>query len=283
MADHASAPGSQLAGDRCRVCGDAQATSPEHFIPKRAGNRGKVLVVSLGNNGEYVTTPGTDGYYERVLCAPCNAAASVYAQQYVHVLREIESAKGLTVPDGREVVTLHGVYPLRFIKQLILMFLCAPPFPPTSPWSPLQAFLRVPDAVLPPSAPRIYLYRNLSTRGRVVPCCGVYELATGRTVVLSEVSWPPLGVVFALGDHPRLRRMHDITEWGQRSYTDAADLTVMLPRYQVSSIHPLMFGNIHQVEADEAARLPMYLLHVPDGTSYPSALGAIVERAGYQP
>lgn len=269
--------------DLCRVCRNNPADSPEHFIPKAAGNRGKVTIVFLGQGGSYVSRPGTDGYYERVLCTACNGECSVYAQQYVEMLRQLEQSSGLSVPDGRQAVTLRGIYPLRLVKQLILQFLCAPPFPPAAVWLELQRFVRDREATLPPGAPSIYLYRNLSTHGRVVPCCCVLELRTRRTVVVSEVSWPPVGAVFCFNPHPKLEAMQDITEWCHRAFSAREDLTILLPQYEVSGVFPLVYGNVRQVEQDERERLPMYLLHVPEGSAYALSIGAIVERTGYRP
>jgi hypothetical protein len=33
-------------------------------------------------------------------------------------------------------------------------------------------------------------------------------------LVFSEVSWPPVGLVFATDPHPLLGKMKDVTEWG---------------------------------------------------------------------
>ena len=199
------------------------------------------------------------------------------------MLRQLEQTPKLTDQNGRQALTLHGIYPLRLMKQLVLQFLCAPPFAPAPIWRELQEFVLDRNALLPSSAPSVYLYRNLSRWGRVVPCCGVLELRMHRTVVVSEVSWPPLGVVFSFQGHPRLEGMQDVSPWGQFSFTDCVDLTVQLPQHHIPAALPLMFGSKEQMAHDEEIRLPIYLLYVPDNSTYASAIGALIERNRYEP
>ena len=89
-------------------------------------------------------------------------------------------------------------HPLRIVKQAVSMFLAAQPGLGPIDWNPLRRFVLRRDDPLPPGPPSILLYYNSSSTGRVVLCCGLSQLCRRIPVIaLSEISYPPLVVVFA--------------------------------------------------------------------------------------
>lgn len=263
----------------CRICGTRPADSDEHFIPKATGNRSVVRLLVQETDGTQRERHLKGGFFLPVLCKQCNSSpASTYAQAYVDLFRKLERAPDLITGDGNLAFHAHSIFPLRFIKQAILAFLCAAPWYPAPEWKPLQEFLQDREALLPESAPRVYLYINTSKLGRVVPLCGITELAHNCTTMVSEISWPPLGIVMSYERHPILTSMVDITDWGQSDFSVRTSKVLQLPRLRVNSIYPLAFGSAKEVKRRERENLPAYLFHVPDASSSPTKLCVLLRR-----
>lgn len=261
----------------CRICGVATADSDEHFIPKALGNRATVKLLVQEPDGSQRERRCTDGFFVRTLCKGCNGKhGSTYAQAFSGLYRQVQAAPDIRTADGRLLVRCTRIFPLRIIKQALVGFLCASPWYPAPVWRPLQACLREPEAPLPAEAPRVFLYFNTARLGRIVPCCGMLELAHHRTTVVSEISWPPLGVVLAFGSHPILEPMQEITGWGQLRYSTTISASLCLPRLRVNSLYPLSFGSNRAIEAAQARNLPTYLHHVPPGSVSPTNLAALI-------
>jgi hypothetical protein len=271
----------QLSKPVCRVCRAQPANTAEHFIPQAVGNRGLVNLHVLQQDGTTAVKRCTNGYYEHVLCSKCNSdPCSVYAQAYARLCKAVSRAAGVSTLDNRVSVPLSGFHGQRFVKHLVSMFLCVSPWEPAEEWNDLQAYVMDRSAPLPPSSPRVFLYLNTGNVGRVVPFCCMVELSTSRHVCFVEVSWPPLGVVMAYDWHEKFARMFEVTAWGKLGYKDYVDETLLLPRLRIVSGFPLAYGTRREVEAEEAAKLPAYLFHVPPGSMGPTAVGALLEKRG---
>lgn len=263
----------------CRICAVRPADSDEHFIPKATGNRRVIRLLVQEIDGSQRERRYKGGFFLPVLSKQCNSnPASTYAQAYTDLFRQLRAAPSLTSEDGRLLFHARNIFPLRFIKQSILAFLCAAPWYPEPVWRPLQQFLQERDAFLPSSAPRIYLYENISTIGRVVPSCGVCELTHHRTTVVSEISWPPLGIVLSFQPHPLLSAMTDVTDWGKHQYSDRASCVLALPRLRLNTLYPLAFGSAREINQREKKSLPVYLFHAPTESRSPTTLCTLLRR-----
>jgi hypothetical protein len=156
---------------------------------------------------------------------------------------------GVTDPAGRLYVQARGVHPLRIVKQAVSMFLAAQPGLGSIDWNPLRRFVLRRDDPLPPGSPHILLYYNGSPTGRVVPWCGLSQLFRRIPVIaLSEISFPPLGVVFASSLNPLFEGMQDITAWGSAAYRDEITTNILLPVKRIETDWPLGFGAPAEVE-----------------------------------
>ena len=65
---------------------------------------------------------------------------------------------------------------------------------------------------------------------------------------MSEISYPPIGIVYSHGANPRFANMVDITGWSQYGFSVKKDFVLKLPQFKVSTDHPLGFGNPEDVE-----------------------------------
>jgi hypothetical protein len=263
----------------CRVCRENPADTAEHFIPQSAGNKGRVELVFMKLDGEHETRQCSRGFHVPVLCSACNSGVcSVYAQSYSSLIAAIRKSGGVHAPDGKRLASVSNFYRQRFAKHLISMFLCAVPWEPDPVWSALQDYVLDRDAPLPSSAPRLFLYYCSGTHGRIVPCCGLVEFGGGSVAVLSEIAWPPLGVVYAYDWHEKLSDMQEVTSWGQDSFSSRRNVTLSLPELRVNTHFPLAYGSLRQIRQDEEKRLPGLLMHVPAGPADPTTIGALIKQ-----
>jgi hypothetical protein len=92
------------------------------------------------------------------------------------------------------------------------MFLCAMPQQPLPAWSKLQQFVYDKNEKLPADSPQVYLYKNISEIGRIVPWCVITEIFTHRKpVAFSEIAWSPVGIIYSQEEDERFASMANIT------------------------------------------------------------------------
>lgn len=238
----------------CRICGKRPAVTKEHLPSRGAGNLGETEVVFIDGDleGEVQRTQEIfeDGFYRRVLCGKCNSRyGSSYNTTYTDFIKQIRRASGLEDPSGRLLVYVDDIFPVRILKQMLLMFLCIQPRPVTAGWEAIRKFVSDKNERLSEEAPKVFIYRNMSGNGRIVPWMGLGEIHTRRPpILLSEISYPPIGIVFCDQQDDRLSHMEELTSWGQFGFKERSSLVVHLPQLEVSTDHPLGFGTPSEVE-----------------------------------
>jgi len=268
----------------CHVCSKYPATSKEHIPSRHAGNKGEVEIIYIdgktpSGDMEFHVVRSSDGFWVPTFCKYCNNKTGWrYGEAYKDFISQIADAAGLEDTSGRDYAHLKGIYPLRILKQMFAMFLGAVPYEPAPVWNSIQDFVRKRDSVLPANAPSVYLYKNISKLGRIVPCCGIVEFSTDKCLVVSEVSWPPVGIVFAYQSDERFRMMENITHWGRFRFKVKSDSLVRLPRLRVASHYPLGFGTAQKVEREQAQRGLAYLFHVPENSASRNDIGVLWKK-----
>lgn len=258
-------------GTTCRICRKRSADSREHLPPQAAGNFGPVEVFYLdsslvsGRKTEYRTTRFDNGFWVKPVCEPCNKLCGRrYVTAYQQLVRAIEANSGIRDTDGRLLVYISRAYPLRILKQMFVMFIASLPRRPDAAWTPIQDFVRLRDSTLPECAPEVFLYHNQSSHGRIVPCCGFIEFTSHEKLIVSEISWPPLGMVFSFQDSNRFNNMQKVSSWGQLDFSERRSLKLALPSLEVSTPFPLVYGNRSAAERERNERGHAYMIQVPD-------------------
>lgn len=261
---------------------------------RHAQNSGSVWIRHIElNEGQGFThreSLDPDGFSLPTLCRKCNSkTGSRYGGPYADFVRQFSESAHITTLDGREHLALARVRPARLAKQIISMFIAAQPraLPQNIDW--LRRFVLDRDAVL--SAPsgsedvRIFLYRNCSRLGRVVPVTSICELfAPGpvedRSAIFSEVSWPPVGLVLCLhgGQWLARRGLLDISDWGMQSFDAIEDLRVVVQTFTIETDHPLAFGPARDVERWRTERGVVWMLIEPDDLTSPTATSMLWRR-----
>lgn len=240
----------------CHICRTRPAVGKEHLPAKAASNRGKVNIRFIdgriiGQGVRHQTVEALDGFWVQTLCKPCNEqrTGSRLGGAYGDFINQVNSASGIEDESGRVWVDLTGVYPLRILKQMFSMFLCAMPQQPLPTGRSLKEFVYTRDEKLPADAPELFLYKNTSRSGRIVPWCALAEVFTERQpIAFSEISWPPLGIISSETADQRFASMSNITGWGECNFKNKKNTIIQLPQLKVNTDHPLGFGSVADVE-----------------------------------
>lgn len=272
----------------CQICLRRPADSAEHVPGRASGNSGGIRVefVDFRNGGglAHSTIDSPDGFSLRTLCRKCNNRTGArYGAAYADFVRHLTCAPGLTHPSGQFVTHIPGSYPARVVKQLIAMFLAIQPNRGEAQWGALREFVLKRDAAIPSTAPRILLYRNVSRFGRVVPVCGIGDLfrppgVPMETAIFSEISWPPLGIIFAFEHHRFFRSLTDVTHWGNLGYHTRRNETLCLPEMRVECDWPLAFGTRQEADRWQTKHGIIWLVANADEPASPTVVSALLGR-----
>ena len=262
----------------CHLCGCRPAGSREHLPGVAAANDGPVEITYLGGpprpdgNVGRVRRVERDGFVVRTLCRTCNSkTGGSYGTAYKSFVEQFSRSSVTSASAARSWVSLRQVQPLRVAKQMASMFLAAQERLDPTRWVELRQFVLRRDGKLSPGQLHMYLYRNVSPYGRVASLSGLSSLfGAFPPAYVSEISWPPVGLVFALEPHPLLSTMKNLTEWGAYGFKDRADLAFSVPHLRVATHYPLGFGSEAEVHAWSAQAGVMLLL-----SSAPSTDGSI--------
>lgn len=255
----------------CRICRKRIADSREHLPAKAVGNRGAVDIFFLdsslasGQTTKYRTTRFDDGFWVKRLCESCNSLTGRrYVTAYQELAAAIDGGSGIRDLEDRLLIVVERAYPAKILKQMFAMFLAALPKQPDAAWTPIQEFVRLRDSRLPPVAPKVYLYHNPSPEGRIVPCCGFIEFSSHEQLLVSEISWPPLGMVFSFQKSSRFEGMQEVTSWGALPFSARQNIKLALPSLAVSTPFPLVYGDRSAAERERNERGHAYMTQVPD-------------------
>ena len=295
----------------CRICARRPADSQEHVPPRSANNRGRVLVRHMrmdtapGSGVTHEVTYARDGFALPNLCRKCNTrTGGRYGGAYRAFVDAFERSGriaaitagtlGLTAraaEPGHVYVHLEGLESARVAKQMVATFLAAQPgrlADPLFPSEALRDFVLHQDRALPDGALEIYLYRNRSAHGRLVPVCSLGSLfgpghINERSIICSEVSWPPVGLVFVPGGGGRALAaagMPEVSAWGREPLWRRTTLQLRVPNLAVEADWPLGFGTAAQVDRWVDEQHLVWMIGTADDPAAPNAASMLWRREG---
>jgi hypothetical protein len=282
------------------------ADSREHLPGVAAANDGPVVVnyIELGGSSDnelkYHTAVEEDGLAVQTLCQKCNSrAGGNYRTAYKHFVLQLAKEPLGSDDNGRALIALDGIQPVRILKQMVAMFLAAQPKPDYDRWRPLRDFVLKKDALLPEGLLRFYVYRNISSLGRIVPLAalgalhsrsnsvtpaGLHVIARPRPAAFSELSFPPVGIVYAVEDHPFFDQMAEITTWGKYRFRAKCDIALFIPSMRVETHLPLGFGTPEDVDRWSSREGIMHFVGEGSGDpSLPTNVGLTMRRTDIDP
>jgi hypothetical protein len=197
----------------CCICGAMTTLSFEHVPPRAAFNDHRVFEADierlLGGNW----TPGerpTEGAWKQrgagrySLCRKCNSDTGAwYGESYIQVAKQamllLYKSKG-----NLSLAYPYGMFPLRFLKQVVAMFLsaCGPFLQKDNP--DLVRFVLNRDIrQLPPKFQFFaYLHHPESTAIRQSGLTGVMK-GPSKQHLFSEIAFPPFGLIMSVDGRPQ--------------------------------------------------------------------------------
>lgn len=271
----------------CRYCLVRPAGSREHLPGSAALNDSPVLVrYTVADRDSGSTKPVArvekDGFVVRTICGKCNSrTGGNYGTAFKDFALQWRSSTMSSADVDRSWASLRHIQPLRVLKQMMGMFLAAQASLDPTAWAGLREFVQRRDRKLQPGdGLRVFLYRNRSSAGRIGSYKGMaFFFVSGKVppLIASEISWPPLGIVFSPDKHPLLDPMKEITAWGQYGFKDRASFDFSVPNYRIEHHFPLAFGKAAEAEEWINKVGAAYLVTAPDGEDHPTQFSTLVQ------
>ncbi len=242
----------------CAICGTfTEQLSYEHVPPAAAFNRFPTVAASMDlyladrdgmfKHGERMQRGG--GAF--TLCSRCNNDTGAwYGCEYAAWAKSAFELLSRFPRNGEHVVTMSGVRPLRFIKQVITMLFSVngPKFRGLHP-ELVQFVLDRHRKGLPP---RYEVYMTLVRSGysRVSGVSGIASVGGGLRVV-SEIVHVPFALLVTF-DTPASSDVGRITRFGAYGVDERADVSVNLTAGEAHTPYPADYRTRAEVDAARA-------------------------------
>ncbi len=245
--------------DVCKICGKKDNLTFEHIPPRAAFNSeeyrhitGDTIIELLTDENrlpwekdglKYVNQQQGMGRYS--LCRDCNSnTGSWYADEYIQFSKGIAYSMfkhdDNIIPNSALVVKEAHLYPLKFFKQIISMF------------------LSISDGMLDDSARQFILDKESTAfdKDKYKVCMYIittqYQRLCGKTlmsyeidgkiqkIVCSEITSFPFGfVLFEQPNIPNNLNFTDITHFCDFLYDEIATIDFILPILEINNVFPL--------------------------------------------
>ena len=259
-------------GERC-ICGSIGKLTFEHVPPRAAFNDRGVFEAKIDDllGGEWIPGEATAGgkYQQRgagrhSLCAKCNndtgawygAAYVDFARQAMILLHRSNGKMSLAYP--------YGVFPLRVLKQIVVMFFsaCGPGLRKAHP--DLVGFVLNRQQRYFPKNVRIWSYLHdpeSSTSVRQAGITGLMSLG-GNHHIFSEIAFPPFGLIMSFDAVPVKHDLCNLSHF-HLSGVDSWDIEYLkLPVLPVVSFFSGDFRTVDEIKKTlvENQRLGSYFM-----------------------
>lgn len=201
------------------------------------------------------------------LCARCNNDTGAwYGTAYVDFARQAMSL--LERSNGKLALAYpYGIFPLRVIKQIVVMFFsaCGPEFKKAHP--DLVKFVLDRERRLLPENVHIWVYLRdpvESTSTRQAGVTGLMSLG-GNSHVFSEIAFPPFGLIMSFKAEPLYRDLCNLSCFGYSSINNWDVIWLRLPVLPVVSFFPGDFRTVAEINKtmQENRKLGSYHLDIP--------------------
>lgn len=220
----------------CHICGNFGALSFEHVPPKKAFNNRRVIKVSFEESialgpEEIVKGPiKQGGIGGHTLCPRCNnLTGHWYGSRFVAWCYQAMNI--LIRSDGKpSLVYLNYLLPLAILKQIITMFFSvnADTFSKANP--ELVRFVLNRNAKYLSPKYRFFVYYNTTGKlFRFSEIVGLLNMSTGKTILMSEITYPPFGYLMTIDSDPPDKRLFEITHFSNYGYNEFKVMTLKLP------------------------------------------------------
>lgn len=222
----------------CHICGSVGKLSFEHVPPRAAFNHRKIRKVRFDDAVKLGPDEIAKGPIEQrgagayTLCEACNNNTGAwYAKDFVSWCYQ---GAHVLVRTGFEprVFTLHYLFPLRIIKQVITMFFSVNSSGLREANPDLETFVLSKNRRYLPPKYGFYVYFSRGRSTDRLRYNGIAAMATfdGQDpTLLSEITFPPFGYLMTIDSPPPDRRLLDITHFTRYGYNDFAVMELRPP------------------------------------------------------
>jgi hypothetical protein len=274
--NHISGVG-KLPFGRCHLCGTFGKLSFEHVPPESAFNDRRVLHTAFE---KLIHSEDLDRLPYRIqqrgagaftLCEKCNnTTGKWYVPAYSDWAAQAMSI--LMATSGHPTLTyLYRLFPLRILKQIVCMFFSVngPSFCDAQP--DLVRFVLNKELRVFPKHIRVYCFYTFTDRTRASGVTGLIQgvgSSQSKTLVFSEITFPPFGFVMTTGGSPPpWRNFCDVSGFSEFGYQDWRDSVPMrLPVMPIYTGFPGDYRSRDQTLADVAENNRIEALLRNEGT-----------------
>jgi hypothetical protein len=227
--------------------------------------------------GEWIPgTTVTNGRYQQrgagrySLCGKCNNDTGAwygtpyvdFARQAMVILFRSKGELSLAYP--------YGIFPLRVLKQIVVMFFsaCGPGLRKAHP--DLVRFVLNRDLRIFPGYIDIWAYLHHPTQSTSTRQSGVTGLINrgGKSHVFSEIAFPPFGLIMSLKGPPLNEQLCNLTHFCERPFNAWDVVYKKLPVFPVVSFYPGDFRTVDEIKqtVEENRKLGSHHLNLPPDT-----------------
>lgn len=260
----------------CCICGSIGKLTFEHVPPAAAFNDRRVFLAKIDELVGGKWTPGepiTRGKYVQrgagrySLCAKCNNDTGAwYGTTYVDFARRAMIL--LHRSNGKMSLAYpYGIFPLRVLKQIVVMFFsaCGPGLRKAHP--ELVNFVLDRERRILPGDVHIWAYLHdpgESTSTRQAGITGLMSL-DGDSHIFSEIAFPPFGLILSFKREPVHQGLCNIDHFGLAKFNTWDVVYLKLPVLPVVSFLPGDFRTTEEMKetVEENRKLGSYYLDAP--------------------
>jgi hypothetical protein len=219
----------------CHICGSYGPLSFEHIPPRAAFNNRAVVKIKFEDSlelGPDATAKGPiqqRGMGDYTLCEKCNNITGTwYGNQFVSWC--YQGMEMLVRTNGKpSLIYLNYLLPLPIIKQIITMFFSVNSETFHTLSEELVRFVLNKEAQYINPKYRFFVYYNTTGALRSSGIAGLLDIKSGKTSLMSEITYPPFGYVMTIDSDPPDKRLFEITHFARYSYNEFVVLPLRLP------------------------------------------------------
>jgi hypothetical protein len=237
----------------CWLCHKYGKLSKEHIPPESAFNDCPMLLMKVKERSTTLEWERRTSYQRGIcfhsLCEKCNNKyGSKYGGAYVDLVKKVAERIG-NVPYFHTASILGVRRPLAILKQIMLQFVTAngPLFVSTNRW--VAPFVQEPRNQEIPREISVYLFASNVRGGRNSGVSGHIEPETGKTNIVAEFAFWPLGTVISFAGDLCDKRLTPVHQWAQYPFNYSGRVDLHLCVNPIASSYPIDFRTESEVRS----------------------------------
>jgi hypothetical protein len=240
----------------CWLCNKYGKLTKEHIPPESAFNDCPLVLMKINERSRTMEWEPKTSYQKglcfRSLCEKCNNRwGSKYGGAYVDLVKRVAERIG-DVQYFHKISILDVRRPLAILKQVMLQFVTAngSGFVRSNDW--VGPFIRQPENTDIPRDIGIYLFASNDKGSRSSGVSAHHDLVNGKTNIVSEFTFWPLGTVISFGRELPHDRLTPIHQWARYPFDYKGLVDLHLSVNPIATEYPIDFRTRSQVEAGAA-------------------------------